>query len=215
MRRMSIEIRVQREYEWDAVLALIDDAFTPAAAPRRLAERIRRSPGWIPGLSFVATDTALGGDPVGQVVFSTVALRTDDEVIDVLTLTPLAVAAPYRGRGVARRLVEHGLAVCAGRSEPLVVLEGDPAMYARLGFRPAAPARDRAAVGADPGAGVPGRRAAGVRPRTARPGGVSGVLLRGRRGRPVSGHRTAEWIATTPPDRFRQVAFRQPLPSMR
>lgn len=71
-------------------------------------------------------------------VFSTVALRTDDEVIDVLTLTPLAVAAPYRGRGVARRLVEHGLAVCAGRSEPLVVLEGDPAMYVRLGFRPAA-----------------------------------------------------------------------------
>lgn len=133
---MGIEIRAQHEHEWDAVVALIDDAFAPAKAPGRLAERIRQSDAWIPDLSLVAADSQTGG-LVGQVLFSTITMRTPGSPVDVLTLTPLAVAAAYRGRGVARRLVEDGLAVCARRREPLVVLEGDPRMYARLGFRPA------------------------------------------------------------------------------
>ena len=134
---MSIEIRVQHEDEWDAVVALVDDAFAPHRNAGDLARAIHRSDGWRPDLSFVAADPGTGA-LAGQVLFSTVAMRTGGETVDVLTLTPLAVAAPYRGRGLARRLVEHGLAACARRDEPLVVLEGDPAMYARLGFRPAA-----------------------------------------------------------------------------
>lgn len=132
---MGIEIRTQCQHEWDDVVALIDEAFAPDRSAGELARRIRESAGWIPELSFVATDS--GTDPlVGQVLFSTITMRTGDgAAVDVLTLTPLAVAAPYRRRGIARRLVEHGLAVCAVRTEPVVVLEGDPRMYVRLGFR--------------------------------------------------------------------------------
>lgn len=136
MLRMTIDIREQHEHEWDAVVSLIHAAFAPPRNAEALARQIRESDTWIPELSFVAVDRS-GAAIIGQVLFSRVTLRTPDGAVDVLTLTPLSVAAPHRGSGIARRLVEHGLAACASRSEPLVVLEGDPAMYVRLGFRPA------------------------------------------------------------------------------
>jgi putative acetyltransferase len=64
-------------------------------------------------------------------------LVTADGRVDVLCLSPLSVAPEFRGQGIARKLVTHGLAALQSRPEPLVVLEGDPAMYSRFGFRPA------------------------------------------------------------------------------
>jgi putative acetyltransferase len=57
---------------------------------------------------------------------------------EVLTLTPLAVLPEYERRGIGSALVRAGLEEADQRGEPLVVLEGSPRFYGRLGFEPAA-----------------------------------------------------------------------------
>jgi putative acetyltransferase len=56
---------------------------------------------------------------------------------EVLTLTPLAVAPAYGRRGIGSALVRAALAEAERRDEPVVVLEGSPDYYGRLGFEPA------------------------------------------------------------------------------
>jgi putative acetyltransferase len=128
---VTIQVRPHRAVEWPQVRALIDRAFAPATNAGLLAE-------WLPDrgdcLSLVAE---LNGVLVGHVMLSPLPLRCQSgDVVDVLYLSPLSVDEPACGRGVARTLVAAGLAAAARRAEPLVVLEGDPAMYAKFGFRP-------------------------------------------------------------------------------
>ncbi len=54
-------------------------------------------------------------------------------------LSPVSVAPNYQRRGIGARLIRHGLETAATRTEPLVFLEGAPALYARFGFEPAGP----------------------------------------------------------------------------
>jgi putative acetyltransferase len=128
-----MRVREQRHEEWPAVRELIDRAFAPATNAGLLAE-------WVYGrgaaLSLVA-EPVQDGPLVGHVMFSALPLVTADGRVDVLCLSPLSVEPEFRGQGIARKLVTHGLAALQSRPEPLVVLEGDPAMYSRFGFRPA------------------------------------------------------------------------------
>ena len=94
---------------------------------------IRASPRFRPGLALVAR--------VGDGVAGFVMLSGTDLVDDaggrreVLTLTPLAVAPEYERRGIGSALVRAALAEAQRRGEPLVVLEGSPRYYGRLGFK--------------------------------------------------------------------------------
>lgn len=97
---------------------------------------MRASPDWIDGLSFVAEQS---GAVVGHVLFTRSLLDATRRLVDVLVLSPLAVAPPHQGRGVGSALVRHGLAAVARRPEPLVFLEGSPDFYGRFGFEPAGP----------------------------------------------------------------------------
>lgn len=54
---------------------------------------------------------------------------------EVLTLTPLAVAPEHQRRGIGSALVRAALDAAERMGEPLVVLEGSPRYYGRLGFR--------------------------------------------------------------------------------
>lgn len=124
-------IREEHRGEWPRVRALIDSAFAPQTAAGLLADWLHERGA---ALSMVAeSDHRL----VGQVLFSPLPVRTGDGVTDVLCLAPLSVDPGFRHRGIARTLVAASLAALADRPEPLVVLEGDPAMYRKFGFRPA------------------------------------------------------------------------------
>ena len=57
---------------------------------------------------------------------------------EVLTLTPLAVLPEYERRGIGSALVRAVVQEADRRGEPLVVLEGSPRYYGRLGFKSAA-----------------------------------------------------------------------------
>ncbi|GAB3065933.1 hypothetical protein GCM10027053_31520 [Intrasporangium mesophilum] len=53
---------------------------------------------------------------------------------EVLTLTPLAVVPEYERRGIGSALVRAAIKEADRCGEPLVVLEGSPHYYGRLGF---------------------------------------------------------------------------------
>jgi putative acetyltransferase len=128
-----MRVREQRPEDWPAVRALIDRAFAPAPNAGLLAEWVHERGA---ALALVA-EPEQNGPIVGHVMFSALPLVTAGAAVDVLCLSPLSVDPEFRGQGIARKLVTHGLAALQSRPEPLVVLEGDPAMYSRFGFRPA------------------------------------------------------------------------------
>lgn len=94
---------------------------------------IRASPRYRSGLALVAR---AGHRVVGFVMLSGTDLVDDaGRRREVLTLTPLAVLPEYEGRGIGSALVRAALEEADRRGEPLVVLEGSPGYYGRLGFK--------------------------------------------------------------------------------
>jgi putative acetyltransferase len=87
------------------------------------------------GLSLVAEHE---GRIVGHIMFTRCLLDAPRRLVEVQTLSPLAVTPEYLKRGIGSALVEDGLRTLAGRSAPLVFLEGDPGYYRRFGFAPGA-----------------------------------------------------------------------------
>lgn len=85
-------------------------------------------------LGVVATDDE--GQVVGYVAFSPVAV--EGEELQWVGLAPLAVDEAYRGQGLAKQLVYEGLDSLNEFGYAAVVTLGDPAMYSRFGFVPAA-----------------------------------------------------------------------------
>ncbi|MFC7549370.1 GNAT family N-acetyltransferase [Plantactinospora sp. GCM10030261] len=87
-----------------------------------------------PVASFVAEEA---GDVVGHVMFSRCLLDAPRRLVEVASLSPLAVDPRQQRRGVGSALIHHGLRDLDKRGVPLVFLEGDPRYYSRAGFRPA------------------------------------------------------------------------------
>jgi putative acetyltransferase len=125
------EIRLECSADRGAVRELVTAAFGDDHAAR-LVDLLRDSPGYVPELTFVAVED---GRLVGHVMFSHIGLVTvAGPVQPLLCLSPLAVAPHAQRRGVGSALVTHGLAAADDRGEPLVVVEGNPALYRRYGF---------------------------------------------------------------------------------
>ncbi|WP_044179689.1 GNAT family N-acetyltransferase [Phytobacter massiliensis] len=85
-------------------------------------------------LGLVATDDE--GQVVGYVAFSPVTVEGEDR--QWVGLAPLAVDDAFRHQGIARQLVYEGLDSLNEFGYAAVVALGDPALYSRLGFTPAA-----------------------------------------------------------------------------
>jgi putative acetyltransferase len=74
---------------------------------------------------------------VGQVRLTRGWVDAEARLVEVLVLSPLSVAPEWHRRGIGRALVAHAVAEATRAGVPAVFLEGDPAYYARLGWRPA------------------------------------------------------------------------------
>ncbi len=116
-----------------AIAALVRRAFENQPTVADMVAAIRRSRRYRPGLAFVAHS---GGEPVGFVMLSgTDLVGQNGDRREVLTLTPLAVVPDHQHRGIGGELVRIALHAAQRLGEPLVVLEGSPGYYGRLGFR--------------------------------------------------------------------------------
>lgn len=100
-----------------------------------LVATLRAGETYLPELSLVALR---GGEVAGHVLVTVVELVPGGDeagpACPVLALAPLAVHPDAQGHGVGRGLVEAALRRAAVRSEPLVVVVGDPGYFVRFGF---------------------------------------------------------------------------------
>jgi putative acetyltransferase len=129
--RTPLTVRAERPADVRAVRDVVAAAFgEEPVAP--LLDALRESVAWL-DLSFVAEQD---GAVVGHVSFTRGWLDTPAELVEVLVLSPLSVRPDRQRSGVGTRLVTGTLRVLQQRPEPLVLLEGDPGYYSRLGFRP-------------------------------------------------------------------------------
>lgn len=135
VRSGSATVRVEQPADRATVDRLVAEAFGDENV-MRLVQLIRDSDHFVPELSLVAERD---GEIVGHVMLSTADLVTDRGGDRVLLLSPLAVRPSAQGSGVARALVEAALAAAEETAFGIVLLEGDPRLYARFGFRPATP----------------------------------------------------------------------------
>ena len=131
---LEIVIRPERADEPGEVVAIADvvAAAFGSTVESDLVAAIRESGNLLPGAALVAEHA---GRVVGHVMISHVGLRASGgDRRRVASLSPLAVAPDVHRRGVGTALVHRAVAVTDELGEPLVVLEGSPTYYSRLGF---------------------------------------------------------------------------------
>jgi len=119
----------------DAVRRVVSAAFHPGNEAE-LVERIRASDQYVAAMELVAVD---GDEIVGHVMVSGTSI-TDDvgETSMISMLSPLAVSPERQRQGIGGTLVRAVSEIADRFGEPLIVLEGDPTYYSRLGFAAAA-----------------------------------------------------------------------------
>ena len=131
---MKFDIRRETEADFRAVEELMREAFWNLNAPgcdeHFIAHNLRAHPDFLPELDFVAVH---GAEIVGSVMYS----RSRVEDNPVVTFGPLAVLPVYQRRGVGAALLQKTLPLCREMGFRAVVIYGNPAYYARFGFRPA------------------------------------------------------------------------------
>ena len=118
--------------EGPAVEALIDRAFGPGRYAKA-AERLREGRAPLRDLSFVAL---ADGEIVGCVRLYSIVIGATP----ALLLGPFAVEQSHRGRGLGADLIGRACAAAETADHAVVLLVGDEAFFAPLGFA-AAPAR--------------------------------------------------------------------------
>ena len=101
-----------------------------------LVEAIRASVWYLPDLALVADLPHESGSPiVGHVMISGTVLATDvEERVPILMLSPLGVVPDHQRRGIGLALSRAVLALADARPEPLIIVQGHPTYYPRLGF---------------------------------------------------------------------------------
>ena len=84
---------------------------------------------------FVAV---VDGEVVGHVRITRGWVDADAALVTVQVLSPLSVHPGYQSRGIGRALVARAIEEAERGGAPVILLEGDPGYYSRLGWRPAA-----------------------------------------------------------------------------
>ena len=126
---VAITIRTETPADYDRIAEVVEAAFG-RVVEAKLVEDIRASAHYVPELALVAEED---GEIVGHVMFSYVTL-TGEQELEVLLLSPLAVAPARQRQGIGRALVNAGIDRVRARGEPMIVVEGIPAYYPQFGF---------------------------------------------------------------------------------
>jgi predicted N-acetyltransferase YhbS len=127
MNELSLTILAETPNDAQAIERLHERTFGPGRYVLS-AYRLREHVDHVLDLSFTAR---IGTLMVGSVRQLPICIGDTS----ALLLGPLTVEPPFRGRGVARALLERALATAKAKGHRLVVLVGDEPYYSRVGFK--------------------------------------------------------------------------------
>lgn len=127
---MAVEVREAGDVDTPALEAVVEAAFGGhGVAINDVMARLR-------GADDMAVELVaeLDGEVVGCVALSRAWLDARERLVDVLVLSPLAVAPDHQRQGIGARLLAEVPGVAERLGAPLVFLEGDPGYYGRHGW---------------------------------------------------------------------------------
>lgn len=131
---MSIAIRPQRPEEESAVRRVVTAAFEDDGRIAAFAEALRGRRDQ--GAAFVAVDGDGDGGILGHVQLSVSWVDARERLVEVLVLSPLAVAPAHQSQGIGSKLLTVAQEEAERLGAPLLFLEGDPGYYSTRGWRP-------------------------------------------------------------------------------
>jgi putative acetyltransferase len=133
MSLVTIAIRPQRTEDASRVRRVLTAAFKDDGRVAALATALRRRRDR--GAALVAVD----GDSriVGHTQLSVAWVDALERLVEVLVLSPLAVAPTHQSHGIGSQLLTAAKEEAQRLSAPLLFLEGDPGYYSTRGWRPA------------------------------------------------------------------------------
>jgi putative acetyltransferase len=102
-------------------------------AVANLVDDLRETSAGGDGVSLVAEEA---GGVVGHAMFTPGLLDAPRRLVPVQVLSPVGVLPARQRDGVGSALIRRGLELMAGRSVPVVFVEGPPQYYSRFGFEP-------------------------------------------------------------------------------
>lgn len=131
----AVRVRTMRGDEFPEIRRLDVAAFGDDQSIGVLLDALHASWAWERELSIVAER---GSKICAHVLFTHAILDAPDALVDVLVLSPVAVAPDLQNQGIGTALISQALSqLTATRPQPAVFLEGDPRYYTRFGFEPA------------------------------------------------------------------------------
>ncbi|MFC6450088.1 GNAT family N-acetyltransferase [Cellulomonas gelida] len=134
---MSVVVAPESSAEVPAVRRVVRAAFgDDGDRVAGLLDALRDSSAFVPGLSLVARER---DDVVGHTLLTRAWLDAPDRLVEVLVLSPLAVAPHAQRRGVGTALLVAARTHGSTAGWPLLFLEGDPRFYSTRGFAAAGP----------------------------------------------------------------------------
>lgn len=136
---MNLTIRAEQPADYRQVEALTREAFwnvyQPGCVEHYLVHTMRKADAFLPALDLVAV---ADGNLVGHIMYAkTEIVSSARERYPVVTFGPLSVLPAWQNKGVGTRLIAESSARAAGLGLSAILILGDPAYYARFGFRPA------------------------------------------------------------------------------
>ena len=131
---LAVHIREESPDEHAAAAEVQREAFGPEAHDAvSYVTDLRASLAAEQGLSVVAV---IEDEVVGHALFTRNLLDAPRQLVDIQVLSPIGVLPAFQGQGIGSALVRFGLEELVRRDVPMVVLEGSPGYYGRLGFIP-------------------------------------------------------------------------------
>jgi predicted N-acetyltransferase YhbS len=121
----------------DAIVDLFKASFTASEGPEegaQIADLVRNLLSNTPEPDRFVFTAEVQGCLVGGSVFSRLSYENDERTVFVLA--PVAVASDRQRQGIGQQLLTHGLARMRDAGIDIIMTYGDPAYYAKVGFRP-------------------------------------------------------------------------------
>ena len=124
----AITIRPEADEDQEVVRELNQSAFG-GHDEANLVDQLRGG-----GFVVASLVALVRGQCVGHILFSRIAIVTDDGPLSAVSLAPMAVLPSRQRTGIGSTLVEAGLRACAEQGDRIVVVLGHPEFYPRFGF---------------------------------------------------------------------------------